>query len=378
MKVNYINILLFALPLNILVHNQRNHKSTTPHHTPKITTTRLLCECELYAPANYDNDTEMKKVMENFNKQTQQRFHEYDDRMVEKRKRCKDKCDKEIQKIILKDKLEKELMDKFSVLETDIQSDAIPTCVCEKSIADKVEKGCLRCAQNLGGIVAPSTGVLGEIAAFAVKAWKDAAIISAKEAAIDKGLALGKIAGDIEGAAEVIRLIKQTLGIEKLGVTPLQSLFNAENYMDATVISGSIQAEYTASECGFSILFRHGTKKPICTLMEQKMFAASQVQRSGLSPTEFIQTTAETIVSEAKGAASVKAAQVASAKTPALEAKNLAAVEATTTPYYTPIIVSIVAIMVIILIMVIIYLILRYRRKKKMKKKVQYIKLLEE
>ncbi|SOV83955.1 rifin PIR protein, putative [Plasmodium reichenowi] len=86
MKVNYINILLFALPLNILVHNQRNHKSTTPHHTPKITTTRLLCECELYAPANYDNDTEMKKVMENFNKQTQQRFHEYDDRMVEKTK----------------------------------------------------------------------------------------------------------------------------------------------------------------------------------------------------------------------------------------------------------------------------------------------------
>ncbi|SOV83956.1 rifin PIR protein, putative [Plasmodium reichenowi] len=246
-------------------------------------------------------------------------------------------------------------MDKFSVLETDIQSDAIPTCVCEKSIADKVEKGCLRCAQNLGGIVAPSTGVLGEIAAFAVKAWKDAAIISAKEAAIDKGLALGKIAGDIEGAAEVIRLIKQTL-----------------------VISGSIQAEYTASECGFSILFRHGTKKPICTLMEQKMFAASQVQRSGLSPTEFIQTTAETIVSEAKGAASVKAAQVASAKTPALEAKNLAAVEATTTPYYTPIIVSIVCnnghnfnygdnIFDFTL-----------STKKKMKKKVQYIKLLEE
>ncbi|CDO62033.1 rifin, partial [Plasmodium reichenowi] len=160
MKVHYINILLLALPLNILVYNQWNHKSTTPHPTPS---TRLLCECELYEPANYDNDQEMKRVMENFNRQTSQRFKEYDERLQSKRKKCKEQCDKEIQKIILKDKLEKELMDKFATLHTDIQSDAIPTCVCEKSLADKVEKGCLRCTQNLGGIVAPSSGVLAGI-----------------------------------------------------------------------------------------------------------------------------------------------------------------------------------------------------------------------
>ncbi|KYN92981.1 rifin, partial [Plasmodium reichenowi] len=50
------------------------HKKTPyskPHYTP---TTRLLCECELYSPANYYNDPEMKKVMENFNKQTEERF----------------------------------------------------------------------------------------------------------------------------------------------------------------------------------------------------------------------------------------------------------------------------------------------------------------
>ncbi|ETW32016.1 hypothetical protein PFFCH_00542 [Plasmodium falciparum FCH/4] len=44
----------------------------------------------------------MKEVIDNFNKQTQQRFHEYDERMKTTRQKCKDKCDKEIQKIILK------------------------------------------------------------------------------------------------------------------------------------------------------------------------------------------------------------------------------------------------------------------------------------
>ncbi|EWC87688.1 hypothetical protein PFNF54_03536 [Plasmodium falciparum NF54] len=75
--------------------------------------------------------------MQKFHDRTTQRFQEYDERLQEKRQICKDKCDKEIQKIILKDKLEKELMDKFSTLDTDIQSDAIPTCICEKSLADK-------------------------------------------------------------------------------------------------------------------------------------------------------------------------------------------------------------------------------------------------
>ncbi|ETW43497.1 hypothetical protein PFNF135_02410 [Plasmodium falciparum NF135/5.C10] len=99
MKVHYINILLFALPLNILDHI-KNKLSIIIRHIP---TTRLLCECDLYMP-NYDNDPQIKELMDNFNKQTQQRLREYDDRMVEKRKLCKEQCDKEIQKIILKDK----------------------------------------------------------------------------------------------------------------------------------------------------------------------------------------------------------------------------------------------------------------------------------
>ncbi|KOB63674.1 hypothetical protein PFHG_05466, partial [Plasmodium falciparum HB3] len=156
MKIHYTNILLFPLKLNILV-NTHKKPSITPRH---IQTTRLLCECELFAPQNYDNDPEMKSVMQKFHDRTTQRFQEYDERLQEKRQICKDTCDKEIQKIILKDKIEKELTEKLSTLQTDIHSDAIPTCICEKSLADKMEKTCLKCGGVLGTAV-PELGLIG-------------------------------------------------------------------------------------------------------------------------------------------------------------------------------------------------------------------------
>nr|SPJ13230.1 rifin PIR protein,putative [Plasmodium sp. DRC-Itaito] len=130
-----------------------NHYLTalyTPR-TTNITTTRLLLECKLYLP-NYDSDPQMKKVMQQF-----------DEAMVKNRQKCKDKCDKEIQKIILKDKMEKELIHKFATLQKDIQSDAIPTCICEKSLAYKVEKTCLICGYGLGSVT-PSVGLFGTLA----------------------------------------------------------------------------------------------------------------------------------------------------------------------------------------------------------------------
>ncbi|ETW50966.1 hypothetical protein PFMALIP_00914 [Plasmodium falciparum MaliPS096_E11] len=375
MKVHYINILLFSLPLNILAHN-KNKPSITPHHTPKIPTTRLLCECELYSPANYDNDTQMKSVIDNFNKQTQQRLEKYDNRMIEKRKHCKDKCDKEIQKIILKDKIEKELTEKFATLQTDIQNDAIPTCVCEKSLADKVEKNYMKCTQNLGGIVAPSSGVLAGIAEGAVIVWKDAEIVAAIAAAKEAGAVAGKAAGDIAGAAEVVQLIESKFSIKQLGTQTLQSVFTKQNYTNVSFISRSIHSEYSRLGCGqiFSSSFR---SNPFCTSVREGMVATTRVGTGG-SPEDFIKTTVETIVKNAKNAADAKAADVAAAKTPVLEARNIAAVNTTYAGYHTIIIASTVAIVVIVLIMVIIYLILRYRRKKKMKKKLQYIKLLKE
>ncbi|CDO61595.1 rifin [Plasmodium reichenowi] len=347
MKVHYINILLFALPLNIWEHNQRNHKNQTLH-TPKIPITRLLCECELYAPANYDNDPQMKEVMENFSKQTQERFEEYDEHMVEKRKRCKDKCDKEIQKIILKDKLEKELMDKFATLRTDIQSDSIPTCICEKSMADKVEKDCLRCGGVLGGGVAPSVGLLGGIGIYGwIKGVPEA--VATKYAMYDAAFAATKA-----GMREVTILLKDFLLKFPEITVDLKQIVTPSSY-----------------KCGTTLL--EGTKKltqTICVRNEKVVMSHLGCNRLDVSGTTTFNGFAEYGIAKYDATLPSKIAE--------FKAKNIAAVNTAYEVYQTTIIASVIAIVVIILIMVIIYKILRYRRKKKMKKKLQYIKLLEE
>ncbi|CZT98660.1 rifin [Plasmodium falciparum NF54] len=350
MKVHYINILLFVIPLNILINDQRNHKSTT-HHTLKIPITRLLCECELYTPANYDNDPQMKEVMDNFNRQTQQRFHEYDERMVEKRMQCKDKCDKEIQKIILKDKLEKELMDKFATLHTDIQSDAIPTCVCEKSVADKMEKGCLRCGSILGAAM-PEMGSIGGSLLSALSAWKPVAIEAAEKAAIAKATDLATQAGMREVVLKIEQFLKNFT--EKEGLVNFTSVVNKSNFKCPTALFQNANELLSDSCIPDEVTNRTST---FCSTI-------AYGEKTTFEP--FAQAGATTFQ------------ETLTAKTPVLQARYTAAVKTAYGGYQTAIIASIVAIVVIVLIMVIIYKILRYRRKKKMKKKLQYIKLLEE
>ncbi|SOV80451.1 rifin PIR protein, putative [Plasmodium reichenowi] len=339
MKVHYINILLFALPLNILVHNQSNHNRTTSHHTPKIPTTRLLCECELYAPANYDNDQEMKNIMDNFNKQTQQRLHEYDERMKTTRQKCKDKCDKEIQKIILKDKLEKQLMDKFATLDTNVTTDDIPTCVCEKSIADKTEKFCLNCGKNMGAI-APWWGL---VCGLGYAGWTHYVAGKVLEEGVKKGIEVG-----LTKAKEILTL--STFSKSPIPPITVADLMDAGNFTDGVTLHEVFKAFNNAIAGKFD-------KGRFAT-------ASSYVQHfstNGVSSTHYnIEITA------VKNA--VNAAETA-------ESTRLAAYNSMLN---NTIISSVMAIVVIILVMLIIYLILRYRRKKKIKKKLQYIKLLEE
>ncbi|SOV78673.1 rifin PIR protein, putative [Plasmodium reichenowi] len=343
MKVHYINILLFALPLNILEHNQRNHY-ITPHHTQA---NRSLCECELYAPANYDNDREMKEVMDNFDKQTQQRFHEYDERLQTKRMECKNRCDKEIEKIILKDKLEKQMAQQLTTLETKIDTNDIPTCVCEKSMSDKVEKGCLRCGGILGGGVAPSVAILGGIGIYG---WKMGAPAVAEAAAKVEAAVAATNAGMREVVAYLTEFFSRLTGINveaKQIVTPL-------NYKCGSTLLESVK-KLTKTKC---IVPENGSVPPFCDRLENigTISSFNNYAQYGSSVYETTLTT----------------------KTTEFTTSNMATVDATTTSCQTAIIASIVAIVVIVLIMVIIYKILRYRRKKKMKKKLQYIKLLEE
>ncbi|EWC74997.1 surface antigen [Plasmodium falciparum UGT5.1] len=375
MKFNYTNILLFALPLNILltlfhVYNQRNHKRTTPNHTQ---TNRSLCECKLYLPENYDSDPQMKKVMENFNKQTQQRLRDYDDRMIEKRMQCKDKCDKEIQKIILKDKLERQMAQQLTTLETKIGTDDIPTCICEKSLADKMEKVCLKCAQNLGGIVAPSSGVLAGIAEGALYAWKPTALKAAIAAAQKAGDAAGVAAGEAAGKKAVILALKY-YEVHNLFPGIYDAFVKTPHYADIKKFSGAIVSEH-AEKCQSLDLMV--TTNPTCETFEFHIgmrIDENTVEAAG----QFVPEVLDSVVGDIKEVAEAKAAEVAAAKTAEFKIANVGAVESTYGSCQTAIIASIVAILVIVLVMVIIYLILRYRRKKKMKKKLQYIKLLEE
>ncbi|SPJ13158.1 rifin PIR protein,putative [Plasmodium sp. DRC-Itaito] len=332
MKVHYINILLFSLSLNILVtlyHVNIDKKSYNTHHTQ---INRSLCECNLYMP-NYDNDPEMKTVMENFDRQTSQRFHEYDERLQEKRQKCKEQCDKEIQKIILKDKLEKQMAQQLTTLETKINTNDIPTCVCEKSLADKVEKNCLRCSYGLGS-VAPTVGLIGSVA---VNQLTKAVMLAAAQKGIEEGVKWG-----IEGLRDFHGLYKL------IEVSEIQSLINPTTYAKRMTY----------------VMFTQNIKNSMCEggRNPSSMFCSFA---SHQKPQDFVKA-ASSIADNAVDMAKLTETEAVKAAEPALAT------------YSNAVIASIVTIVVIILVMVIIYLILRYRRKKKMKKKLQYIKLLEE
>ncbi|ETW39374.1 hypothetical protein PFNF135_06238 [Plasmodium falciparum NF135/5.C10] len=340
MKVHYINILLLALSLNILVYNRRNYY-ITPRHTE---TNRSLCECELYSPTNYDSDPEMKRVMQQFEDHTSQRFHEYDERMKTTRQKCREQCDKEIQKIILKDKLEKELTEKFATLQTDIQNNAIPTCICEKSMADKVEKGCLKCAQNLAG-VAPGWGLLS---GFGYVTWSQYISGIAAKAAADAGLK----AGVKVGLVNAVKIVTKTLdGFGEVPTMDWEQLISFGNFSDGVTL--------------------HAIFKNLDNMMNGYLDSGKYSQFSMV-----VQTFAE----KSKSYATPYSTEVAEVTNAVADAKTGVLTKAgnATSSLSTGITASIIAIVVIVLIMVVIYLILRYRRKNKMKKKLHYIKLLEE
>ncbi|CDO61650.1 rifin, partial [Plasmodium reichenowi] len=301
------------------------------------------------------------------------RFEEYDERMKTTRQKCKDKCDKEIQKIILKDKLEKKLMDKFVTLDTDIQSDAIPTCVCEKSLADKVEKGCLRCGSVFGGGVAPSVGLLGGIGEAAMSAWKVAALKTAILAARKAGIEAGKVAGEAKGT-EIVIFVLEKLGVGDLCPDLLKLIGTKIHFTEATKIANAILAE-KGQICSVT----SSVGNPMCKTFGIK-FGLLDANGGPKSAPDliYIPEKVTEVVKKATGTADALAKDTAKEVTAELTTEKTSVINTIYMSNQTAIIASVIAIVVIVLILVIIYLILRYRRKKKMKKKLQYIKLLEE
>ncbi|EWC75633.1 surface antigen [Plasmodium falciparum UGT5.1] len=273
----------------------------------------------------------MKKVMQQFHDRTTQRFQEYDERLQEKRQICKDTCDKEIQKIILKDKLEKELTEKFSLLHTDIQSDAIPTCICEKSIADKVEKNCMKCGGILGTAV-PELGAIGGTVVYA----------AAVKSATDLGIKIG-----IQTA---VRDLIGLSGLGKLiGSTKIKNFVTSTNYFNKMDIVNFVQnAKITMCSGG------KNANEVFCSYVKYSV-----------TPPELFQRAAS--IAEQAHSIGAEAAKA-----------EFTSATASTAFLSNPIILSAIVIACIVAILLAIYLILRYRRNNKMKKKLQYIKLLKE
>ncbi|KNC35014.1 rifin [Plasmodium falciparum RAJ116] len=294
----------------IIAHNKNKAYITT--HTP-TPTSRVLSECDLYMP-NYDKDPDMKSVKENFDRQTSQRFEEYNERIIKNRQKCKEQCDKDIQQIILKDKI-------------------------EKSLEEKVEKGCLRCGCGLGG-VATSVGIFG---AIAVNEWTKAARAAAVQKGIDEGIKVAiKELGNIVRLNE-FKLIDWAANIN--GTT-----FSNPNRL--LTIVNKVNNMCTESEAAGETAFCMATK----AMDEQPKVSAVQV-----------------ISREA-----AKAAGVADKAAKSIEEAEIALANAESTYMYSAIGYSVLGILIILLAMLIIYLILRYRRKKKMNKKIQYTKLLNQ
>ncbi|EUR78626.1 hypothetical protein PFBG_00722 [Plasmodium falciparum 7G8] len=376
MKVHYINVLLFAHPLNILltsshVYNQKNPYLTPYKTNPKsVKTCRSLCECELYAPSNYDNDPEMKKVKQQFDDRTSQRSHEYHKRIQENRQKCKEQCEKDIQKIILKDKIEKELTEKLGALQTEIRSDAIPTCTCQKSVGYKVEKTCLKCGGILGVGVAPSLGLLGEIGGLVINNWKNTPFYEAFVAFAQKeGIAAGKIASDAARIDTVISGIISNFEVHTINGSTLANAITLETLKDDTILTKALHFEY-----GSMCVNTPTDDKLICAYGMR----AGLVQGKSASPEAVIRSSVKTLLKNADNVASQAAQTTANETTSGMIEAELSKIASAGANTYSAITYSVTAILVIVLVMVIIYLILRYRRKKKMKKKLQYIKLLKE
>ncbi|ETW17986.1 hypothetical protein PFFVO_03117 [Plasmodium falciparum Vietnam Oak-Knoll (FVO)] len=314
----------------------------------------------------------MKSVMQQFHDRTKQRFQEYDEKLQEKRQIYKDKCDKEIEKIILKDKLEKQMAQQFSTLHTDIQSDAIPTCVCEKSLADKVEKACLRCGSILGAAM-PELGSVGGSLLYALNQWKSGALLAATKYALAKGAAQGAVAGIQAGKGVAIESLKE-LGVEYFWPRMSNYIHNMSHYNEVAKLTAAIYTpKLKVCEVANNDIFEN-----ICQPFDIKISVLTADSNYDVLPGEALPKVLKGIVSNADTTAKAVAEAKSTSVAAEIAEQQTAAINATYTSWQIAITASVIAIVVIVLIMVIIYLILRYRRKKKMKKKLQYIKLLEE
>ncbi|ETW43496.1 hypothetical protein PFNF135_02409 [Plasmodium falciparum NF135/5.C10] len=236
----------------MLVSSSYEYSKNKPYitrYTPN-TTSRVLSECDTYTSV-YDNDPEMKGVMQDFNRQASQRFEEYDERMKDKRRKCKKQCDKDIQEIIVKDKI-------------------------KKSLAEKVERCCLRCGCGLGGGVAPVWGLVSGL-------WYGTWTQYVTQAPIQKGI------------ETVISLLDSFPGITKLPGVPLTKIITSENYFSGNLIIKSIESKAV----------------PLCSVKRTETLAFCDFIKNGNDLIKQVSNSAKSAATFGEQAASAEAANLA-------------------------------------------------------------------
>ncbi|ETW32719.1 hypothetical protein PFTANZ_06560 [Plasmodium falciparum Tanzania (2000708)] len=232
----------------------------------------------------------MKSVKGTFDRQASQRFEEYEERIKDKRQKRKEERDKNIQKIILKDKI-------------------------EKSLEEKVEKGCLICGCGLGGGVAPFVGLFGGLA---VNEMKKGAMAAAAEAGIDEA---------IKGVGSIFNLNVES-NIQ------WTEIIHAENYNQKMSLIAIVNSLYNKCEDGQAV-----AGPLFCQ-------ASDAISRSGRGP-EFSRT-----ISVMAGNAAESAEKAASEK--------FAEMTSVGTICSNPVVISAIVVATIAVILLIIYLVLRY------------------
>ncbi|EWC77999.1 surface antigen, partial [Plasmodium falciparum UGT5.1] len=232
-------------------------------------------------------------------------------------------------------------MDKIVTLDTDIQSDAIPACVCEKSLADKVEKGCLRCGYGLG-TVAPTVGLIGSVA---VNAWKAAELVTAKKLAAEAGAAAGLKAGDALGMKIVTEGLR-TLGVEDVCPEIFKSILKISHYSKVKDFAGAI-FEKKSQACSAGNLSR--ANRAMCETFDIEFGLMDAVTHSPIGAPgkgRIVQKINE-LAEGATQAAETEAARVTATEKLAIETAQKGAIEAASMQLYTTIAYSILAILII-------------------------------
>lgn len=287
-------------------------------------------------------------------KETEQRFQEYDERMIKNRQMCKEQCDKDIKKIILKDKIKKELSQKLVTLETNIDTTDIPTCVCEKSLADKVGKICLKSGYNLGSNV-PLLGLISAIEFYTV-----ALQYSTKVATTAGEKAALKSAIDA-----IIDTIKRAIILDSYAIPsgPLPPGLHGE--AAANALEPILTAQLRASPSLYPASIKNSFMNATSTL---------EAQNNAISV--YASNAAENCLITASQAGAEASKKVVPEVIASTKQTTLGKIFTFENFFSSSLGISIIVIVSIVIILLIIYLILKYNRKRKIKKKLNYIKLL--